>query len=488
MENQKLLKQKLQKRVLALKKNSGFSIVFILNFLRKYNIIIIFFSLFLLLLIILFFFIKILNQDNIKNEKQIILLNNTIDNDDNNIIKYFDNNKKYVNHKYINSQNKIRDNFFSLNETDDLEKENNVEEEKKNENNKNMTKIIDKANKYISKCLNGILITNLTNSTNIPKITAIIAVYNSEKTIKSAIRSIQNQKMKDIEIIIVNDASTDKSLEIIRQMQNEDKRIKIIENEENKGPLYSKSIGVIQARGKYIMQLDSDDLFINEKIFDICYIEAEKNNLDILEFSGFRSRNKIFNLSSIPRIPIYLRNKENNVTIKQPELSNFIYKKYNNTFRLIDGYLWGKCIKTEVYRKALDILGENIYNQKIYYGDDRIVNFILFRVSNTFKFINEYGIVYYNTANSILNSYKNNRNCHDELINIMNIFNFTKNSYDSEIAAFEIIYRWKYIILPGLNKENSKYAINLIKEIMKCKFISNKRKRIIYTLWINRKK
>ena len=255
------------------------------------------------------------------------------------------------------------------------------------------------------------------------------------------------------------------------------------------GPLYSKSLGVLKAKGKYIMQLDSDDLFINKNLFNICYEEAEKNNIDILEFSGFRSKTKYLNISKVPRIPIYLRNKQNNITIIQPELSTFIYKKNNSKIiKLIDGYLWGKCIKRDVYIKALDRIGENIYTQKIFYGDDRLVNFILFRVANSFKFIREYGIIYYNTKNSIMNSVNKTRNCHDELINIMSIFNFTKNSTDSEIVVFEIKNRWRKLILPGLSTENTNYAKNLFNQTIKSKFIGKKSKYIIYNLWKNRKK
>ena len=242
------------------------------------------------------------------------------------------------------------------------------------------------------------------------------------------------------------------------------------------GPLYSKSLGVLKAKGKYIMQLDSDDLFINKKIFNICYEEAEKNNIDILEFSGFRSKPKYLNISKEPRIPRYLRHKENNITIIQPELSTYIYKNNSKNVQLIDGYLWGKCIKRDIYIKALDTIGKDIYTQKLFYGDDRLVNFILFRVANSFKFIREYGIIYYNTKDSILNSVNKIRNCHDELINIMNIYNFTKNSTDLEIVAFEIRFRWRKLILPGLNKENTKYARNLINQTIKSKFVSKKSK------------
>ena len=351
-----------------------------------------------------------------------------------------------------------------------------------------MTNILKTANNYIRACFNGKLINRIKKSSGKPKITTLTACYNSEKTIKAAIRSIQNQNMSDIEILIINDGSTDNSLKIIEQLQKEDPRIRIINNTENMGPLYAKSIGALEAKGKYIMHLDSDDLFINENLFNICYEEAEKNNIDILEFSGFRSKTKYLNISEVPRIPRYLRFKQNNITITQPELSNFIYRKNDTRIvQLIDGYLWGKCIKTDIFKKALDILGKDIYTQKIFYGDDRIVNFILFRVANSFKYIKEFGIIYYNTANSILNSKRILRNCHDELFNIMSIFNLTQNSSDSEIAAFEIRSRWKKLIVPGLNRNNSIYARSLFNKIIKSKFISKKSKNIIYNLWKNRK-
>ena len=70
--------------------------------------------------------------------------------------------------------------------------------------------------------VNGIL-----SSYSNPLITVIISVYNSERTIKAAIRSVQNQSFRDIEIIIIDDFSNDKSLSIIKQLQIEDSRIKI---------------------------------------------------------------------------------------------------------------------------------------------------------------------------------------------------------------------------------------------------------------------
>ena len=75
--------------------------------------------------------------------------------------------------------------------------------------------------------------------------------------------------MKEIEIIIIDDNSSDNSLEIIHNYMKNDKRIKLIENKTNRKILYCKSIGVLNSKGKYIIELDQDDMFINDDAFDI---------------------------------------------------------------------------------------------------------------------------------------------------------------------------------------------------------------------------
>ena len=193
--------------------------------------------------------------------------------------------------------------------------------------------------------------------------------------------------MGDIEILLIDDFSSDNSLIKIEQLQKEDNRIKIIKNNKNKGALFSRSLGVLKAKGLYIMALDSDDLFINENIFNLCYKEGKNNNLDIIEFSGYQVKKKILRLNKqCPKIAFYLRHKTNTHILKQPDLFNFLYQK-NKTkiIRLIDGYIWGKCIKKDIYLKALNTLGEKLYNQYINFGEDRIVNFVLFKVAKNMK-------------------------------------------------------------------------------------------------------
>ena len=130
---------------------------------------------------------------------------------------------------------------------------------------------LHKIHKYILLNLNEKLI----NSSYIfpkvinPKISVIISVYNGKGYLKTAVRSIQNQDFKDIEIII-----------IIRELMKEDPRIVFLANTENKGALYTKTKGVLQAKGKYVMTLDVDDLYASEDAFSTLYNEAEKYDLD----------------------------------------------------------------------------------------------------------------------------------------------------------------------------------------------------------------
>ncbi len=350
---------------------------------------------------------------------------------------------------------------------------------------KSTFQLIKKINEFIIICRKGILINGIKKSSSNIKVTVVITLFNNAENIKTAIRSIQNQKMSDLEIITVEDCSTDNSLQKIEELKNEDKRIKIIKNQKNKGALYSKSIGALNAKGKYIVALDSDDLFINEDLFNICYMHAEEN-IDIIEFSGFFSDSILLKKYKFPLIPYYLIYKKNNELIRQPELSTYIYQKENNTIvRLIDGFICAKFIKSNKYKKSIQYLENIIFTEKINYGEDRIVNFILFKIANSFKFIEEYGFIYYNNPSSITNSLNNITKCHDELVNIMSIFNITKNSYESQIVIYELNYRWNFTILPGLNDENKNYARNMIIQILNSKYITEIDKKKIILLLVD---
>ena len=340
-------------------------------------------------------------------------------------------------------------------------------------------------NYYMDRCKKGILINGILKPYSKPKITALITSHNSENFISTAIRSVQNQDFNDIEILIVDDCSSDKTVEIIKTMKIKDKRIKLIQNKVNKGILYSKSLGVLKSNGKYIMFLDSDDLFVNKNIFLMCFNQAINYKIDVVEFSGFESHFNPFEINyTMPKIPIYLRYKKNEETIRQPELSNYVYRRLDdNMFKLIDGYLWGKTIRSKVLKDSLKQIGRKIYNIKLNYGDDRLINFVLFKVAKSFKFIREFGIVYNQNNVSITHINLTQSNCQDELTNIFFMYNFTKNTNETELAAFEIFKRFNKIIYPGLNDQNNKRKLlNMIDLMMQDKYISIIAKRRLSNL------
>lgn len=112
------------------------------------------------------------------------------------------------------------------------------------------------------------------------KISIIIPVYNCEQSIEQSIRSIQKQTIKELEIICVNDGSTDRSAEVIRQLQNEDERI-ILYDQDNQGSGAARNLGLDHAAGEFIAFLDADDYYLDadalESMFDAC----KKNQVSV---------------------------------------------------------------------------------------------------------------------------------------------------------------------------------------------------------------
>lgn len=96
-----------------------------------------------------------------------------------------------------------------------------------------------------------------------PMITVLMAVYNGEKFLKEAMESILNQTYKDFEFLIINDGSTDKSVEIIESFN--DPRIRLVHNEKNLKLIASLNKGISLARGKYIARMDCDDISMPER-------------------------------------------------------------------------------------------------------------------------------------------------------------------------------------------------------------------------------
>ena len=176
-----------------------------------------------------------------------------------------------------------------------------IETQKQIKRNEKFLRICNKEPKLIKKYLN----------INNPKISIISPIYNRERYILRFLKCIQNQNFENIEIVLIDDCSIDKSVKIIEENIKIDKRITLIKNIKNKGTFVSRNIGVLYSKGKYVIIPDPDDL-ISKNIITICYKYAEKYNYEIIRFNMYNANGKITLFKIV--------NKLNNLSTYQPEI------------------------------------------------------------------------------------------------------------------------------------------------------------------------
>ena len=111
-----------------------------------------------------------------------------------------------------------------------------------------------------------------------PDVSVIMTMYNQAHCIHKGIRSIQNQSLKNLEIIIVDDCSQDNGTDVIKEFQKEDPRIILISHDMNEGEMKSRTDGIRKAKGKYITIIDGDDALIHKNILKIVFILLKKEN------------------------------------------------------------------------------------------------------------------------------------------------------------------------------------------------------------------
>lgn len=116
-----------------------------------------------------------------------------------------------------------------------------------------------------------------------PLISIIMPLYNAECFLEETLTSILNQTFKNYELICINDCSNDDTVNIVSRFQKSDSRIKILENRKRMGAAPSRNYGIEEARGKYIIFLDGDDIF-DEDLLQSSYITAEEYKADIVMF------------------------------------------------------------------------------------------------------------------------------------------------------------------------------------------------------------
>ena len=118
-----------------------------------------------------------------------------------------------------------------------------------------------------------------------PLISVIIPVYNMAGYLEQTVGSWTHQTLHDIEILMVDDASTDASLEILRKWEDKDKRVHVYHFTDNKSAWSARKLGIEQASGKYIMFADADDIVLPEACEELLR-EMEKDPVEILHFKA----------------------------------------------------------------------------------------------------------------------------------------------------------------------------------------------------------
>ena len=189
------------------------------------------------------------------------------------------------------------------------------------------------------------------------KFSIIVPVYNTEKWIEECLYSVLSQSIREIEIICVNDGSTDKSKEILQKIASIDNRIIII-NQKNKGLPATRNAGLNFANGEYLLFLDSDDMFRNDTLIELMKI-VNKEKVDIIYFDAFVffMPGMIFD---IKKVNYYKRNKSYGFMSGKDLFSNIIMNEQfsdsaclmmidrewliKNKIKFIEGIIYEDCI------------------------------------------------------------------------------------------------------------------------------------------------
>ena len=351
-------------------------------------------------------------------------------------------------------------------------------------NSKIMNNDFDNVKNYMNLVLNG---TNIDKGkiyypSKNPKISIVIPVYNGEAFLNIAILSIQNQDFKDLEIIIVDDGSKDNSVKLIKEIMKREPRIFLYENGENKGAFYTKVKGILFSKGKYIMILDEDDIYVQRDAFRFLYEEAEKNNIDFLLFHARFS--EVLN----KRNGVFIRGKQK--IIYQPELSNFMYHfdSYGRV-KQNEGLLVNIFTRANLFKKVIKLIDEKNLNQFMFCHEDYILFFLLTRNAKNLEKIS--GLFYiilhtWNNSDSKV-KYRNqfkienlrNKQCFS-YINFLDIlFKNTKNNFKDKKIAFSQLEIWYLNNHCRGNIYSRKKAIQVFKLYLNCQYISKNDKRKI---------
>lgn len=320
------------------------------------------------------------------------------------------------------------------------------------------------------------LLMDKTLSNNEELISVIIPVYNVANYLERCVDSLINQKYVNLEIILVNDGSTDNSGTICDELARKDDRI-IVYHKENGGLSDARNYGVARATGEYIGFVDSDD-YINENMYSHLYKVAKETNADIVECNVERV------YADGHTRPNYVGSDYQNLIDSKQYLKEIL------SMGRVYGSVWCKLIKSPLAKQLKFALGK--------YYEDLFYNYELFQIKDLKIAITSGNYYYYYIReNSITTEDFNIK--HMDMLEIMNlIYNFTIENYSEyeEIAFTRLSFAYlsifnKLIMVNNYKKlpeyreiisffENNKY------KIIKCKKAPKSLKMATVLLLLNK--
>ncbi len=222
------------------------------------------------------------------------------------------------------------------------------------------------------------------------KVSLIIPVYNGEKYLSECLDSVLNQSMSNIEIILVNDGSTDNSLSILKDYKKSNEQIKII-NKENAGASEARRDGVKHATGKYICFLDNDD-FLHPLFIETMYQTMEETGADLVEcpFTTFDS------IENIQKDLVSKKDKSYLIDTKE-EFINQVFRKtiINGNVAVV---VWNKMYKRVLIKETVLDYGKSPL-------DDYFFNMQYYSGVSTYAYINKILVFYRIVLDSLSRSY-----------------------------------------------------------------------------------
>ena len=221
---------------------------------------------------------------------------------------------------------------------------------------------------------------------NKPIISIVLPSYNKEEIILRSIRSIQNQNFKNIEIIIVNDCSTDNSSNIFNYLLETDPRIRIFHHLKNMGLFRSRLDGILYSRGKYILAFDTGDIYEDNYVLTDVYNIVDKYNLDSCKFL-FRG---VWGYNHLNSSILLFHVGENDKIAYGPdnikELNTRVFHSWGN--------IWIRLVRANIYIKGFYLFNEIMLNVYKNMWEDVWYNDIVNKVSYSYAIIERIGYVY----------------------------------------------------------------------------------------------